>query len=822
MIRALLRLTSQISLLWLITCLSYPSAHAQTKEIDSLSHFIETHIQEDDSLATVLARLSYLHNSFDPDKGIRLGERGLEISKRIDFSEGISRSFNSLGVNYYAKEEYVKAIDAYNEAIRYKEIIGDKRGAMMTQVNLAIILVERRRVNEALKYYEEARAYFEEAGDDNVVGVVLVNMAQAHRRLRADSEALRLYLLALEYAEKSGNQAALATTLTNISVLYIALGEYDQSLTMRKRSLKITQETNNRRLEAQVRVGLGLVFQRLHQNDSARYYFQSAYEMADEIGLRSRKASALQNLGTLAKEEGDYQAALDYYQQALTLREMSSSRRTLPFLYRSMGEAHLNLRQKQTGLENLLKSLFIGQELGAITSIAEGAEALTDYYESEGNFERAFYYAKMAREANETIDSRQDIPELAKLVTRYQNEKENQSLLLRQAEEEAALYKKLDAERMVRNLTIAGFVGVLILALIYYRFYKSKKRAHALLEEQNRVISEQKNALGLQAEKLLMVNSQMEMLSEFRTGLTQMIAHDMKNPLNAIIGLSDGQPTARNVKKIAESGYQMLNLVTNMLEVEKLEETGIKPEKKQVFIDELIQKAKNQVEILLQAKSIFFQSLVPKQIGLIADEGIIVRVLVNLLTNAIKYSENGGVVKVTHEIVPDGFLRISIIDEGPGIEPDRLPHIFNKFWQSDQKQSGLAVSTGLGLTFCKLALESHGGRIWADSEQGKGTSFTFELSISREACADYIHLSHGEIQPREYLIEPDEFSVLDKFAGQLVKLKVHEVGAITRIFRKMEEKNVTSRWKIDLQGAVYDGDQTKYNQLLKALYEDQE
>lgn len=809
-------------MLWLITCLSYPSAHAQTKEIDSLSHFIETHIQEDDSLATVLARLSYLHNSFDPDKGIRLGERGLEISKRIDFSEGISRSFNSLGVNYYAKEEYVKAIDAYNEAIRYKEIIGDKRGAMMTQVNLAIILVERRRVNEALKYYEEARAYFEEAGDDNVVGVVLVNMAQAHRRLRADSEALRLYLLALEYAEKSGNQAALATTLTNISVLYIALGEYDQSLTMRKRSLKITQETNNRRLEAQVRVGLGLVFQRLHQNDSARYYFQSAYEMADEIGLRSRKASALQNLGTLAKEEGDYQAALDYYQQALTLREMSSSRRTLPFLYRSMGEAHLNLRQKQTGLENLLKSLFIGQELGAITSIAEGAEALTDYYESEGNFERAFYYAKMAREANETIDSRQDIPELAKLVTRYQNEKENQSLLLRQAEEEAALYKKLDAERMVRNLTIAGFVGVLILALIYYRFYKSKKRAHALLEEQNRVISEQKNALGLQAEKLLMVNSQMEMLSEFRTGLTQMIAHDMKNPLNAIIGLSDGQPTARNVKKIAESGYQMLNLVTNMLEVEKLEETGIKPEKKQVFIDELIQKAKNQVEILLQAKSIFFQSLVPKQIGLIADEGIIVRVLVNLLTNAIKYSENGGVVKVTHEIVPDGFLRISIIDEGPGIEPDRLPHIFNKFWQSDQKQSGLAVSTGLGLTFCKLALESHGGRIWADSEQGKGTSFTFELSISREACADYIHLSHGEIQPREYLIEPDEFSVLDKFAGQLVKLKVHEVGAITRIFRKMEEKNVTSRWKIDLQGAVYDGDQTKYNQLLKALYEDQE
>lgn len=820
--RIFFKLASPISLLWLLTCLSYQSAHAQTKELDSLNRFLEIHTTEDDTLATVLARLSYLHNSFDPEKGIDLGQRALEVSKRIDFPEGISRSFNSLGVNYYAKEEYIKAIEAYDEAIRFKEIIGDKRGAMMTKVNLAVILVERRRVNEALKYYEETRAYFEDAGDDNLVGVVLVNMAQAHRRVRADTEALRLYLLALEYTEKSGNQAALATTLTNISVLYIALGEYDQSLAMRRRSLKITQKTNNRRLEAQVRVGLGLVFRHLNQNDSARYYFQSAYEMANEIGLRSRKANALQNLGTLEKSEGDYKAALDYYQQSLVIRKKASSKRNLPFLYRSIGEVYLELGQRQTGLENLLKSLSLGQELGAITSIAQGAEALTNYYETEADFEKAFYYAKMAREANETIDSRQDIPELAKLVTRYQNEKENQSLLLQQAEDEAALYKQLDAERTVRNLTIAGFVGVLMLALIYYRFYQAKKRAHALLEEQNRVISEQKNALGLQAEKLLMVNSQMEMLSEFRTGLTQMIAHDMKNPLNAIIGLSDGQPTARNVKKIAESGYQMLNLVTNMLEVEKLEETGIKPERKQVFIDELIQKAKNQVEILLQAKSIFFQSLVPKQISLMADEGIMVRVLVNLLTNAIKYSENGGVVKVTHEIVPEGFLRISIVDEGPGIEPDRLPHIFNKFWQSDQKESGLAVSTGLGLTFCKLALESHGGRIWADSEEGKGTAFTFELSISQEACQDYMRLSHGETQSREYLVEPDEFSVLDKFAGQLMELKVHEVGAITRIFRKMEEKNVTSRWKLDLQGAVYDGDQTKYDRLLKALYEDQE
>lgn len=808
-------------MLWLLSCLSYGPLYGQTKELDSLNHFIETYPIEDDSLATALARLSYLHNSFDPDKGIELGKRGIEVSRKIDFPEGMSRSFNGLGVNYYAKEEYDKAIEAYNEAIRYKEITGDKRGAMITKVNVAVILVEQRRVNEALKYYEDSKAYFEEAGEDNLVGVVLINMAQAHRRLRADTEALRLYLLALEHAEKSGNQGALANALTSISSIYSDLGEYDQSLSMRRRSLKITQETNNRRLEVGVRIGMGAVFQKLNQNDSARLYFQTALGMADEIGLRSRKARALQNLGTLEKNEKDYKAALNYYQRALTLRKMGSTKTGQAFLHRNIGKVYLELGQKEVAVENLLQSLEIGEEEGAVTSIAEGAEALAGYYESEGDIEQAFHYSKMAKEAKVTIESRQNITELSTLITRYQTEKEKQSLLLEKAEEEAALHKQLDDERMVRNLVIAGFTAVLILALIYYRFYQSKKKAHLILEEQNRVISEQRDTLTLQTEKLKMVNSQMGMLAEFRTGLTQMIAHDMKNPLNAIIGFSGSQPTARNVKKIAESGHQMLNLVTNMLEVEKLEETKISPEKREVFMDELIQKAKGQVEILLQAKSILFQSLVPKKIALMADEEILVRVLVNLFTNAIKYSENGGAVKVCHEVSPEGFLRVSVQDEGPGIKSERLPHVFNKFWRSDQKQSGLAVSTGLGLTFCKLALESHGGRIWADSPEGKGTTITFELEMSQQAFQRY---SQSEkklkgMEEREEMILPEERSILVAFQEQLIALKVHEVGAITRVLREMDEKNVTSRWKVDLQAAVYNGDQSGYDGLLKLLYE---
>ncbi|GAB5527473.1 MAG: hypothetical protein Roseis2KO_53450 [Roseivirga sp.] len=809
-------------MLGLALCLSSVALYGQTKELDSLKRFIATHPTEDDSLATVLARLSYLHNAFDPDQGLVIGQRGLEISQRIDFPEGISRSYNALGVNYFAKDQYDLALEAYDQAIKYKEIIGDDRGAMMTRINVGVILVQHRELNKALDYYEEAKAYFESIEDDNLVGVVLVNMAQVYNRVRADAEALRLYHLAIEYAEKSGNQPALATSLTNVSTIYSRLGEYEESLKMRRRSLKITRETNNKRLEGQVSIGIGRIFQRLDQNDSARFYFQSAYDIADKIGIGSSKARALQNLGSLERKLGNLTVALDYYKESMALRKKSNSKSGLAFLHRNMGKIYVATGQKEIGLEYMLKGLAIGEEGGAMTSIAEGSGDLAAFYESEGDIEKAFYYYKKSQEAREAIESRLDVTELSKLITRYRSEKEKQAFLLEKAQEEAALQKQIESQGLVRDLGLAGFTAMLILASVYYWFYQSKRKANARLEEQNRLISEQKDALSLQAEKLKVVNSQLEMIAEFRTGLTQMIAHDMKNPLNAIIGLSGRQPSDRNVKKIAESGHQMLNLVTNMLEVEKLEETRIKPEMQEVFIDELIQKAKVQVEILLQAKSIVFQSLVPKQICLMADEGILVRVLVNLFTNAVKYSENGGMVKVTHEVLPEGFLRLSVKDEGPGIEPERLPHIFNKFWQSDQKKSGLAVSTGLGLTFCKMALESHGGRIWATSKKNQGTVFTFELDMSQEACREYVHLRDSRTEAPDHLINLEELSVIEVFTSDLIGLKVHEVGAITRILKKMDDQGVNSRWKLDLQAAVYDGDQAKYDHLLNILYKEHE
>jgi signal transduction histidine kinase len=113
-----------------------------------------------------------------------------------------------------------------------------------------------------------------------------------------------------------------------------------------------------------------------------------------------------------------------------------------------------------------------------------------------------------------------------------------------------------------------------------------------------------------------------------------------------------------------------------------------------------------------------------------ADHDIIFRVLQNLLANAIKFTpRKGGLIRLAIEPSQDR-VRVSFQDNGPGIAPEYRQKIFEKFGQVELRASRQINSTGLGLTFSKLAVEAHGGRIGVDSEAGKGSSFWFELPVN--------------------------------------------------------------------------------------------
>jgi signal transduction histidine kinase len=223
-------------------------------------------------------------------------------------------------------------------------------------------------------------------------------------------------------------------------------------------------------------------------------------------------------------------------------------------------------------------------------------------------------------------------------------------------------------------------------------------------------------------------------LEKIRDDMRNMIVHDLRTPLTAVIvGISllgkhgTLTETQREMVSIASTGgTTLLGMINDLLDVEKMESGSERPRYTQLSAATLIEGAIEQVCSIAELEQTELVSEVAPELPLFAgDENKLSRTLVNLIANAIKFTRAGTVTIAASQ--PDaGHIRFAIRDTGPGIPAEAFEKIFEKFGQVD---AGHRVGTGLGLAFCKLAVEAHGGRIGVESTPGAGSTFSFTLPV---------------------------------------------------------------------------------------------
>jgi len=216
-----------------------------------------------------------------------------------------------------------------------------------------------------------------------------------------------------------------------------------------------------------------------------------------------------------------------------------------------------------------------------------------------------------------------------------------------------------------------------------------------------------------------------------RDATLAIVAHDLRNPLN-VISLAADTLLARNpdasarmlVERIIRSTRRAEHMVSDLLSIGAMETGRLAIEAQAVETAELILASLESQHGLAAAASVIVATdLSPELPPLEADEARLLEVLENLIGNAVKFTGPGGTVTVGASY-QGGEILIWVKDSGSGIAPDELPHIFDRFWQANRKQRrGL----GLGLSICKALVEAHGGRIWAESALGVGTTMFFTI-----------------------------------------------------------------------------------------------
>ncbi len=235
-------------------------------------------------------------------------------------------------------------------------------------------------------------------------------------------------------------------------------------------------------------------------------------------------------------------------------------------------------------------------------------------------------------------------------------------------------------------------------------------------------------------------NQKLEELERIKEGLTHMIIHDLRNPLAAISGnlelllMRREGFTEKNLTAIDRcliNCSDLKEMIGSLLDIHRMEEGALELNKETVDLSALIEEVLEQFTSKAASRQISL-SFQPDQPSVSAeiDPGLIKRVVANLMNNALRHTPPEGSIEISMPLIsPDSNFRINVMDSGNGLNPEYHQIIFDKFEQADRGQNGVKIGgSGLGLTFCKMAVEAHGGKIWVESEgEGNGSTFSFTL-----------------------------------------------------------------------------------------------
>ncbi|HEY2988799.1 MAG TPA: ATP-binding protein [Candidatus Binatia bacterium] len=215
------------------------------------------------------------------------------------------------------------------------------------------------------------------------------------------------------------------------------------------------------------------------------------------------------------------------------------------------------------------------------------------------------------------------------------------------------------------------------------------------------------------------------------------MSHELRTPLTSIkegiglllegVGGTVTDKQRRLLRILAEESDRLIRLVNSLLDLSKMEAGMMTYSLEPASLASVIHRAVTEIGPLAEAKRIKIEAKVAKQMPLVKmDPDRILQALRNLVGNAVKFTPDGGRVTLSAE-QKNGNVQVTVTDTGPGISPDDLPMIFDKYRQGNSKSSYMLRGTGLGLSIVRHIITSHGGHVWVESEAGQGSSFIFVL-----------------------------------------------------------------------------------------------
>ncbi|NBB22352.1 tetratricopeptide repeat protein [Runella sp. CRIBMP] len=528
--------------------------------------------------------------------------------------------------------------------------------------------------------------------------------------------AVKSYLTLLKEAEKNQFFDEKYQAIGDLVNIYIGTEQNEKAkILLFKGILEGQKEKANPRRLSTYYTNLGVIYRKESKFDSAFYYYTQALKIKKNIKDSVGIANVYINLATLLIKQGKYAQAKPYIERNIAFHKAIHSDEDLWYDYGNMSEIYLKLNQRKEAEWYVNECLRIAKKSGSKTKEHISMNSLADLHRYFGDYKKAYEYYAIYDSLGKELINAETNKSIAQLREQYESEKKEQ--------ENKLLNQQLKQEQQQRLIFGISFLGVLLFSGVIGYFLVKNRQKNKMLNEKNELIERQ--------------NTRLSDLNREKNQLISIVSHDLSTPFlvintwNSILKMNIDAANTKAleaVQIIEKSAKQGMNLIQDVLNVEKAETNKHTLRLETFDLQTLTQEVLNEFAEAARAKNIqlLFEPA-PQPLHLLSDPHLVQRVLENLVSNAIKYSNPNGRVWVSAEKKDDTVL-VHVKDEGIGIESKHLPHLFEKYNTASAATAGNS-STGLGLSIVKRILDEIGGIILCKTEPGKGTEFTVRLAV---------------------------------------------------------------------------------------------
>lgn len=682
------------NLIGIIIFLFVVSSFSQTREQDSLTIQLAFQKSDTSKVETSLRLIKSLYNSKEYNKALKFISESEKLANNLNYSKGIAEITYYKALIYAKKNDYINAIDNYTKSKELFLLQKDTLGVAKVNNSIGLIEIERGNYNKGLQYALSAIRELEKRNLKHELCSAYKSLATAYNKTNDRAKAIEFNLKTLEVEEALDNKQGIISTNKNLAELYSQEKEHRKAIDYYEKVLKDISE----------------------ENDSLR-------------------GEILPRLGGEYLQFKDYDVAANYLIEGLQLNRQTDNKLGLLIALNNLADLNLQQRRVRASEIQLNEAQLIAKDIKNNSELLKNYKLYKSLDSTNRNFERAFkwqrdYYSlrnrinsKNNQQPETTSSNTINIEDINKVPTSTET-----NIIQQQGEELLESEKKLKDFKLILYGLLSAFAIVLTFFILVYVKRNSRLKYTRELEEKNKKIE-------LQNEAILEQTKHLEDINKVKDKLFSIVSHDLKDSLTSIKGFIDllqegslSQSEFNNlIPELSENANNASLLLFNLLNWSKSQMQSLESNPSLFDIQEVFEEKTQLLEQKLDKKGILLRNKTLRDF-VYADRSMIEIVIQNLLSNAIKFSQEGDTITIANHI-SSGKSIISVSDTGVGISPENQKKLFksNSFTTiGTENEKG----TGLGLSICKELVDLNHGRIWVESDLNSGSTFYVELPKS--------------------------------------------------------------------------------------------